>query len=238
MRPSHYWLLLALLLLGANISVAQSVSENCPVITVTSSSESVWTGTPITFKAHINAMVPTARPEFNWTVSLGVITSGQGTATITVNTDELAFRPVTATVEVKGISTSCPTTAVSTTEVINCGLILKFDEFARLPREDENARLDNFAIQVLSREDWVGYIIAYAGKRTYNQEAETSLARARKYLVEKRKLHPNKIMVIDGGHREEFQMDLYVLPLGMRPPDPTPTVEPAAVEFIKSPSKG
>lgn len=116
-------------------------------------------------------------------------------------------------------------------------MILKFDEFARLPREDENARLDNFAIQVLSREEWVGYIIAYAGKRTHNGEADVSLARARKYLVEKRKLHPNKIVVIDGGHREEFQMELYVLPFGTDPPTATPTVLPAGVELTKPPSK-
>ncbi len=60
-----------------------SISSACP--------DAVDPGNPITFSANVGRATPPAST-YNWTVSAGTITGGQGTASITVRTDGLAGR--------------------------------------------------------------------------------------------------------------------------------------------------
>lgn len=99
----------------------------------------------------------------------------------------------------------------------------KFDEYSNLPFSDEKARLDNFAIYLQKDEPtFKGYIIFYAGQRVRSAAAQVRAKRARDYLIKVRGIEAARIVTIDGGCREKFQVELYALPSSMSPPAPTP----------------
>ena len=86
------------------------------------------------------------------------------------------------------------------------------DEYGDLKFEDEEARLDNFAIHLSLSPNMRGHLLGYAGQRTYPNEAAERLKRAKDYLVNVRGLHPRRIVTLDLGHRSDFTIKLYVLP--------------------------
>src|SRR5262249_8998161 len=140
-------------------------------------------GTPVTITANVGAGTPPASG-YNWSVSAGTITSGQGTTSITVNTDNLAGQTVTATVEVAGLDPSCTRTA-------SCSVAIKpkprtptkFDEYGNIRFNDEKARLDNFAIQLQNDPSSQGEIIGYGA---CGAEGIERANRAKDYLVNTR----------------------------------------------------
>src|SRR5207247_11055376 len=98
----------------------------------------------ITFNASVS---PSANVTYNWSVSAGTIASGQGSASITVETGNLGGQSVTATVDVVGLDPACTKTASCTTAVkppvvVEC---TKVDEDGNIKFNDEKARLDAFA---------------------------------------------------------------------------------------------
>jgi hypothetical protein len=204
-------------------TAAQATSPKCPVITVSCPKDGVWTGNPIKFFARIDGPIPPGKPEFNWTLSAGKIIDGQGTSTITVNTEDLVFVPVIATLQVLGIG-DCSTSSTCTTEVINCGLLVKFDEYGALSFEDEKARLDNFAIQLKNQPGAQAHIIGYAAQGGNSEDIETRLTRTRNYLVKNLGLEPGRVVTQNGGKREELTVELYLIPTGAAPPTPQPSV--------------
>ena len=120
----------------------------CPTVAVTCPSD-VSEGGSITFTANFTQGTPEVTPTYNWTVSAGTITSGQGTSSITVDTKGLGGQTVTATVEVGGVDPNCGRTASCSTPVRpNPQPPRKFDEYGNIRFNDEKARLDNFAIQL------------------------------------------------------------------------------------------
>lgn len=101
-------------------------------------------------------------------------------------------------------------------------------------RTDEGtfARLDNFAFQLANADGWNGYIIAYAGRVSRKGEAESVAGRARKYLIEMRGIPPERVVSIDGGFREEAEVELYLIPRTLPPPTPAPTLSPGEVKVV------
>lgn len=64
-----------------------------------------------------------------------------------------------------------------------------FDEYGTICWENEKARLDNFAIQLLNENPTtLGHLIVYDGQRACRGEAVGRAMRAKKYLVEYRKV--------------------------------------------------
>src|SRR5205823_13125607 len=104
---------------------------------------------------------PTVNPTYNWTVSAGTITSGQGTTSITVDTKGLGGQTVTATVEVGGVEPTCTNRTASCSSRVRPRPkpAIKFDEYGNIRFNDEKARLDNFAIQLQNEPTAQGYII-------------------------------------------------------------------------------
>jgi len=108
-----------------------------------------------------------------------------------------------------------------------------FDVYGRIPREDESARLDNYANALIELPTMRGVIVAYGGRRGVRGEARERAARAKSYLVGKRGIEPWRITTIDGGYREESVVELNVLPIGgIFTPVVAPTVAPEEVEFV------
>lgn len=110
----------------------------------------------------------------------------------------------------------------------------KFDSYSDIPFESEKKRLDSFTEQVRRYASTQAYIMVYAGRRARAGEAETRAKRAKEYLVKGRGIEAERITTIDGGHQEELRVELYLVPLGARPPLSAPTVEPSEVQIIKA----
>jgi hypothetical protein len=101
-----------------------------------------------------------------------------------------------------------------------------FDTYSNIRFVDERARLDNFSIWLREQPQMKGYIVVYASKDFPSSKAKRRAQRARDYLVKVQALDPKKIGVVDGGHREQFLIELYILPADVGPPTPYPTVAP------------
>lgn len=105
----------------------------------------------------------------------------------------------------------------------------KFDEYGKIRAADENARLDNFAIEIKADPTVQGYLIVYGGRRSKAGEAKKAAARAKTYLVKKRRLNAKQLVTVDGGYREEAATELWFVPSGAQPPQATPTLDPSEV---------
>jgi hypothetical protein len=110
--------------------------------------------------------------------------------------------------------------------------IRMFDEYSDISFEDEKARLENLAIHLQQNPERRGHIIVYAGRRARAGEAKARAARAKNYLVNDLSVEAERIITIDGGHREKLEVELYALPPGMTTPT-CPTIDPSEVQTIK-----
>jgi len=187
----------------------------CPTVNV-SCADSVDVGQPITYTASVNGGGSGFTPTYNWSVSAGTITGGQGTSSITVDTAGLGGQSVTATVTIGGADPSCSTTASCTSNVRPPKPIAtKFDEYGNIKFNDEKARLDNYAIQLQNSPGSQGVIIAYG---SCEGEAQARADRAKDYLVNTRGIEAGRITTIDGGCRSDLTVQLWVVPTGADSP--------------------
>jgi hypothetical protein len=194
------------------LAVRAQSPQKCGIVGIDGPSQ-LDPGSPLVLKARITGTIHTTKPEFKWTVSVGTITTGQGTDEITVDTVGLGGQEVTATVELLG----APESAASQTTRVNlpgivCGLA--FDQYGDIKFEDEKVRLDNFAIQLMNQPQSSGSIMMSAGQETFENETTERLSRAKAYLVDVREIDPNRIVIVDCGFSQDLSIHLYVVPLG------------------------
>lgn len=208
-----------LLLTLASVITAQTPLTTCATIEIDGLSE-VDPGTVLVFNARIAGPIHTTKPEFKWTVSAGTITSGQGTEIITVDTTGLGGQDVTATAELNGAPPGCKGSASRTAKIkpppIGCGR--PFDEYGDISFEDEQARLDNFAIQISNELLSTGHILMFAGRETFENETAQRLARAKSWIVDVRGIDRNRIVTVDCGFAPELRIQLSIVPVGASPP--------------------
>ena len=88
-----------------------------------------------------------------------------------------------------------------------------FDSYGNLCWEDEQARLDNFAIALQNQPTATGHIMVYAGQFSCPDEAKYRGNRARSWLL-KRGVSPGQIVVRNGGFQKEVRTMLVVYPKG------------------------
>ncbi|MGI8565261.1 MAG: PKD domain-containing protein [Pyrinomonadaceae bacterium] len=223
-------------------STTTVVVENCACITIpcpnvtVSCPDAVDQGQTATFTANLSAGDPNVTPTFNWSVSAGTITSGQGTSSIQVDTTGVTG-PITATVNVGGYNETCQASATCTSNVrptiVEERKVSKFDEYGNIRFNDEKARLDNFAIQLQNDPTARATIIAYGGRRGRRGEAQARANRARDYLVNTRGIDAGRIDTVDGGYREDLTVELYIVPSGATAPTPSATVQESEVQFTR-----
>jgi hypothetical protein len=199
----------------ADCSPCEPPPPPCPTVSV-SCPDSVDLGQPVTFTASVSGGPEGFAPTYNWSVSAGTITSGQGTSTITVDTAGLGGQTVTATVSIGGADPSCSNTASCSTSVKPPPPEpRRFDEYGNIRFNDEKARLDNFAIQLQNEPGSTATIIAYG---TCAGEGQTRGDRAKDYLVNTRGIEASRITVVDGGCRADLTVQLWVVPQGANQP--------------------
>ncbi|HEY0319777.1 MAG TPA: hypothetical protein VGC66_02280 [Pyrinomonadaceae bacterium] len=185
----------------------------CPSIVI-SCPDTVRVGESVTFRASVTNLATGITPLYQWTVSAGTITSGQGTPSITVDTTGLKGQPVNARLSVGGFNLDC--SAQCTTQIPYIPECRPFDQFGDIARDDEKARLDNFAIQLQQEPEAQGYIYVYAGtgRRIRPDYAQKRAARIRDYLSNTRGLDSRRIVVLEGPPRTEPTVELWIAPPG------------------------
>src|SRR5438445_12887360 len=141
----------------------------CPNLEVHSTTpQYVRDGNPVTFTVSLSGGDQKIAPIFNWTITSGVVNSGQGTSTIKVDSTGAGVdRGITATVQIGGFPPEC--TADGSVTVNVAGPAKKLDEYSSLTEADENARLDAFISNVTDKDQ--AYIFAYAGRTSPRGEA-------------------------------------------------------------------
>jgi len=198
----------------------------CPTVSVSCPTD-VEPNAPITFTASVAGGAEGTSWTYNWSVSAGTISSGQGTSTITVDTNGLGGQSVTATVSIGGADPSCTGTTASCTASVKVPPppATKFDEYGNIRFNDEKARLDNYAIQLQNSPGSQGTIIVYGSCVGEGQQRGD---RAKDYLVNTRGIEAGRITVVDGGCRAELTVQLWVVPQGATAPavDTSGAIEP------------
>lgn len=221
---------------SATVTVANCTGcePPCPTVSVSCPND-VDDGASITFSASVNGGPSNMSPTYNWSVSAGTISGGQGTSTITVDTTGIGGQTVTATVELGGVDPACSRTASCSTSVRTKPDLSprKFDEYGNIRFNDEKARLDNYAIQLQNDPGSQGYIIAYGGRRGTAGEAQARADRAKNYLVNTRGIDAGRLVTVDGGYREELTVELWIRPTGANEPTATPNVEASEVQIVR-----
>ena len=230
---------LAILMLAATPSgsvLSQQIggSTRCPAITVSSPDLAV-AGDLLTFSASVSGVHSSTELTFSWTTSAGVITKGQNTPSITVDTTGLGLTTIKATVEVGGLPEPCSRRAScgSSLGIADPGP-LKLDEYGDVSFEDEKIRLDNLAVHLQNEPSAQPYIIAYAGRHARPGEAKGRASRAKSYLIREHGIDPERIVIVDGGYREIRSVELWLVPMGaVSLPLATPTIDPKDVRILK-----
>jgi hypothetical protein len=118
----------------------------------------------------------------------------------------------------------------------------KFDEFGDSNCEDEMARLDNFAVTLQSAPANKGVIIFYGGRHFRGRlpkrgEAAARAARLKIYLVQRRGLPADRVILIEGGYAEEWHAELWIVPAGAPMPALSPTIPLENIKFRKGKPK-
>lgn len=152
---------------------------------------------------------------YNWTVSAGTITSGQGTSAITVATNaDLAGDTITATVEARGFCETCPQslTGSSSGEVarpITPDPARLIDNIGKMVDDDVKNRLEALGIQLANDPGARGFIINTGSAR----EKTTRVRQINKALTFLR-IDPTRVTVVDGGGSGQINSAIYVVPAG------------------------
>ena len=212
-------ILSVLLLLTVASVVSAQTPTTCGIVDIEGPSE-LDPGMPLILKVKITGNIQTTKPEFKWKLSVGTITTGQGTDEITVDTARLGGLNVIATVELSGAPVACNGSASRTVKLkpppLGCGRA--FDEYGDIGFENEKGRLDNFAIQLANKPLTSGYILMSAGQITFKNETAERLDRARSHIVDFRGIDSNRVVTLDCGFTTDLTIKLYVVPFGADPP--------------------
>jgi hypothetical protein len=192
--------------------VCPSLQISCP--------DRVRPNQPVTFSADIAGGSPNISPVYNWAITAGKIISGEGTNSITVDTTGLAGQSVRATLTMGGYnSLNCSATCIAQIPP-ELPVGRKFDEFGAIARNDEKARLDNYAIELQNDPTATAYAVVYPGQRGKPGEVQQHITRVIDYLTNSRGIDKNRIATVIGPMRSELMIELWVVPQGAKTPIP------------------
>ncbi len=209
----------------------------CPYPVSVSAPQTVNEGEIITFAADVS-YGGTSGLQYAWTVNPkgAKVISGAGTPTITVDSTGIGGQRVIATLVVTDGSgdptcrQSAQSVAVVTAPERKVIVAREFDECANCTFDDQKARLDNLAVELQNDPSARAHIIAYGGRYSPIAQVEVLMKRARDYIVEQRGIDASRLTIVNGGFREDDNVELWVVPAGAEAPRATPTVQAGEVK--------
>jgi len=185
----------------------------CPSLSASGPSDLVPVGGSGTFTANVSGGDATGIT-YNWSVSAGTITSGQGTPAITVTAPEGAS--VTATVEIGG-NGFCPECQKTASATGNWGVTpkidsRKIDEFGDAKADQIKNKLDSFIIALNNEPTSTGYII-----NTGSAKEKAARIKIIKAAIAFRKFPTDRLVFVDGGEGA-LDTQFWLRPQGATPP--------------------
>jgi hypothetical protein len=122
----------------------------------------------------------------------------------------------------------------------------KVDEFGIINCEDWMVRSENLSSKMREDATSLGYIVYYGGQvniKPYGSwytkrlprrgEAFARAAAIKSRFVENFGIDENRIILLNGGYRESWAVELWLVPKGARPPLPVPTLTESEIKFRK-----
>lgn len=201
-------------------SSVASTEQNCPTIKLECAKDEISSDSPLKFSVEVKGIKQSEHLKYHWSVSAGVITSGDGTTAITVDSTTLNGQTLTVTVEIEGLNSQCQQTASCSITRAICDFpsFRIFDKYSHLPLAEEEARLDNVALQLKEELDSVVLIfVGYPSSQDTQpkKQAEIAAERTKNYLIAKRAIEESRISIIVSptkyGHPfEEFTVELFI----------------------------
>lgn len=208
--------------------VETTITRACPYNIQLSGPDRIMEGDLVTFTSR-NTVTEGAIPViYNWTVSNGTITSGQGTDSITVDSKGMGGQTITADLDVNdGVYDATCRQRISVPTIVEKlpgpPPPREFDKFPSRSFDDDKARLDSFAIELQNNPDAQGYIIMYQGTDKISRRSRRVEVLSKKtldYLVKARGIDPRRIVITNWGTMPETTYDLWIIPPGAQPPVP------------------
>lgn len=204
----------------------------CPFPVNVSAPQQVNDGEIITFNADVT-YGGTANLNYKWKVtpSTARIISGADSSTLTVDSTGLGGHRIVASLIADDGSSdpACSQSAQAVAVVVPLPkkviVSQEFDECNNCTFDDQKARLDNLAVELQNDPSSRAYIIAYGGRMSPLGQVEVLMSRARDYLTAQRGIDASRLVVVNGGFREEDSVELWMVPSGAKPPQATPTVK-------------
>jgi len=141
---------------------------------------------------------------------------------ITVNTAEGVLISIGYGPTSKEMSLRCDSQADNVYDLTGFNAY-KVTEYSNISRASERTHLDDFAKLLRRFPSAQGHIIAYAGKSAHRDEARRLAKRLKNYLVRRWRINSARLITLDGGHREAWAIELFLVPPGVTSPAPSPT---------------
>ena len=113
----------------------------------------------------------------------------------------------------------------------------KPDEYGDVCWKREKEILRNFAIRLKNEPEARGYLIHYAGRRTPSLDVARKRGQRAKDYLARLGISPDRVVAVDGGFREEFTWEAWVVPPGAQPPRAAHTVGPHEVQVVAESKK-
>jgi len=197
---------------------APVIQPACPNVEIVSPAN-VAVDQPVTFSSNVYGGTPVVSPIYNWTVSAGTILEGQGTSSIKVATTGLAGQTIKATLSLGGQALDCSASS-GVSIPLPQAKSRKFDEFPAISRNDEKARLDNYAIEIQNDPTSTAYVVIYPLRSARAGDTQRRSQQIVDYLVNTRHLDAKRIVSVIGGARDELHVELWICPQGTTPNQP------------------
>lgn len=188
----------------------------------------------INFRAKLSVNSDKVKPRYAWQVSTGEIVAGQGTEAITVAVPEKSKGEVVARVRLEGFSLECPAQSTTGTARTAYGVAhVLYQEFGNINEEYEKAILDFLAITLQSDPRLQVHVVFFGGRNSPPSEALRRAQRAKEYLVTTRGLDADRVVPINGGHRNEVSGEYWLSLQGTEPPPTRSIVDKELVKPAK-----
>jgi hypothetical protein len=95
------------------------------------------------------------------------------------------------------------------------------------------AHLDGFAISLNDNPNQLGFIIVYGGNQRLRGEAKAWSACVKDYLVKRRSITSDRLIILDGGYRRSLTVELWETTDRKDVPTPSQQIPRKDVKFKK-----
>lgn len=240
MNYRHTSLSIVLVLICAAGGLGQSAASKspCPGELAVGAPFTINEGDPLTFAVEVQDISSLSlQLRYAWTISPSSVRllSGAGTPSITVETAKMNGKRITVSLAVEGMTKDmpCRVTADASTTVVSPRTPAQPHKFAEFPSTNfsrDKEQLDRLATFIHNSPEAGAYLIIYSGRRSQLGQANRLSTRARNYLLKSSVISgidPKWVVAVNGGNRERETYEIWIVPRGAQPPQPTPTLRTA-----------